>query len=56
MTIPALIKKARKLKIIFGEKVSSQTVYRLLKQHGVALRKRNKDLRKFEVQFSNDMW
>jgi len=56
LTIPALIKKAKKLKIIIGEIISSQTVYRLLKQHGVALRKRNEDLRKFEVQFSNDLW
>ncbi|RKX82163.1 MAG: IS481 family transposase [Spirochaetes bacterium] len=56
LTIPALIKKAKASKIIIGETVSSQTVYRLLKQHGLSLRKRNEDLRKFEVQFANDLW
>jgi transposase InsO family protein len=56
LTIPALLKKAKKERIITGEKISTQTLYRLIKQHGAARPKRTADLRKFEVQFSNDMW
>jgi len=56
LTIPALLKKARRQKIITNEKVSTQTLYRLIKQHGEAKPRRTADLRKFEVQFSNDMW
>lgn len=56
LTIPALIKKAREKRIITNEKVSTQTLYRLIKQYGNAKPKRTADLRKFEVQFTNDMW
>jgi len=56
LTIPSLLKKAKKNKIITGEKVSTQTIYRLVKQHGTVKPRQTADLRKFEVQFTNDMW
>lgn len=57
ISVPRLLEKAREQKIIpSGKNVSLESLYRILKTHKVEAKKKQEDLRKFEVQMSNDLW
>lgn len=57
LTIPRLIEKAKSDGVFPPDKnVPLATVYRLMKQHKLKTQKRAEDMRKFEVQMSNDLW
>lgn len=57
LTVPRLMEKAQALGLFPpGKEVSLATVYRLMKIHTVKTKKKQEDLRKFEVQMSNDLW
>jgi len=57
VSVARLVEKARS-KGVFppGKQVSDATVYRLMRLHKVEKKKKETDLRKFEVQMSNDLW
>lgn len=57
LTVPRLMEKARAAGLFPpGKEVSLATVYRLMKIHQVDSKKKKADMRKFEVQMSNDLW
>ena len=57
LSVPRLVEIAQG-KGIFppGYEVSIATVYRLMKKHKVDTGKKKEDMRKFEVQMTNDLW
>lgn len=57
LSVCRLVERARSSGLLPGEKdVSMATVYRFMKQHKLKKKKKQKDMRKFEVQMSNDLW
>jgi transposase InsO family protein len=57
LSVCRLVERARSSDLLPGEKeVSMATVYRFMKQHKLKRKKKQKDMRKFEVQMSNDLW
>jgi len=57
VSVPRLLEKANEQKIIPpGKTLSLESFYRILKKHKVQTKKKQEDLRKFEVQMSNDLW
>ena len=56
-TVPTILHKAVESGILVpNHRVTAATIYRIFKQHGVKRKKQEADLRKFEVQVSNDLW
>jgi len=57
-SVPVLLKLARERNILPEDfKASSQTIYRILKKHGLDRdRKKQEDMLKFEVELPNDLW
>ncbi|RKZ84238.1 MAG: IS481 family transposase [Gammaproteobacteria bacterium] len=57
LSVPRLVEKATAAGFFPpGKEVSLPTIYRLMRFHKVDGTKRNQDMRKFEVQMSNDLW
>lgn len=57
ISVPRLLQKAKEQKIIPpGKDLSLESLYRIFKTHKVETKKKQEDLRKFEVQMSNDLW
>lgn len=57
ISVTRLLEKAKSQKIIPpGNKVSLESVYRILRSHKLDTKKKKEDMRKFEVQMSNDLW
>lgn len=57
LSVPRLVAKAQRENIIPpGKMVSMASIYRLMKLHKIAAKKKKEDMRKFEVQMSNDLW
>lgn len=57
ISVPRLIEKANSPGMFPpGKEVSAATIYRLMKLHELKTKKQNEDMRKFEVQMSNDLW
>lgn len=57
LSVPRLVAKAQRENVIPpGKMVSMASIYRLMKLHKIAARKKKEDMRKFEVQMSNDLW
>ncbi|MCK5681045.1 DDE-type integrase/transposase/recombinase [bacterium] len=57
LSVRRLVERARSSGLLPGEKdVSMATVYRFMKQHKLKRKIKQKDMRKFEVQMSNDLW
>jgi putative transposase len=57
LTVPRIIEKAQKEGVFpSGKAIPVATVYRLMKQHKLKTQKKAEDMRKFEVQMSNDLW
>lgn len=57
ISVSRLVEKAKSQKIIPpGNKVSLESVYRILRSHKLDTKKKKEDMRKFEVQMSNDLW
>lgn len=57
LSVPRLVEKAKKSGIIAqGEKIPIGTVYRIMKMNKLKTKKKKEDMRKFEVQMSNDLW
>jgi putative transposase len=57
ISVTRLLEKAKSQKIIPpGNKVSLESVYRILRSHKLDIKKKKEDMRKFEVQMSNDLW
>jgi transposase InsO family protein len=57
LSVPRLVAKAQRENILPPVKmVSMASIYRLMKLHKIADRKKKEDMRKFEVQMSNDLW
>ncbi len=57
LSVCRLVERARTSGLLPGEKdISMATVYRFMKQHKLKRKKKQKDMRKFEVQMSNDLW
>jgi transposase InsO family protein len=57
-SVPVLLKLAKERNILPPDfKASSQSIYRLLKKHGLDRdRKKQENMLKFEVELPNDMW
>lgn len=56
-TIRKLIEQAYKRGIINNsDNISAPTIYRLFKQHDKSTFQKQEDMRKFEVELSNDLW
>lgn len=57
-SVPVLMELARKRNILPEDfKASNQSIYRILKKHGLDRdRKKQEDMRKFEVELPNDLW
>ncbi len=56
-TVPIILESAAKTGVIPAiHGITAATVYRIFKEHGVKKKKEDSDLRKFEVQVSNDLW
>lgn len=57
LSTPRLVEKARAEGLLSGDtSVSMATVYRLMKRYKLKREKKATDMRKFEVQMSNDLW
>lgn len=57
LSTPRLMEKARAEGLLSGDAtVSMATVYRLMKRYKLKREKKATDMRKFEVQMSNDLW
>jgi transposase InsO family protein len=57
LSTPRLVERARAEQIFPpGKELSMATIYRLMKLHTQRKEKVGRDLRKFEVQMSNDLW
>ncbi len=57
LSVPRLVEKAKASgDIPKSAPVSAATVYRLMKRHQVKRSEKKQDMRKFEVQMSNDLW
>ena len=57
LSVPRLVEKAHTSGLLPpGKEVSMPTVYRLMRQHKVQGSRKQQDMRKFEVQMSNDLW
>jgi transposase InsO family protein len=57
LSVPRLVEKARASgDIPESSFISTATVYRLMKQHKIRKPDKKQDMRKFEVQMSNDLW
>ena len=57
LSVPRLVEKAHTTGLLTpGKEVSMPTVYRLMRQHKVQGSRKQQDMRKFEVQMSNDLW
>lgn len=57
LSMPRLVEKARDANLFPpGKEVSMATLYRLTRLHRVKQDKQQADMRKFEVQMSNDLW
>lgn len=57
-SVPLLLDLARERNILPEDfKASNQSIYRILKKHGLDRdRKKQEDMRKFEVELPNDLW
>jgi transposase InsO family protein len=57
-SLPVILRVGRERKILPADfKVSGPTIYRLFKHHGLDKAEHpKKDLRRFEAEFSNDLW
>ena len=57
LSIPRLVQKAAATGLLPpGKQVSMPTIYRLMRRHKVQGTRKQQDMRKFEVQISNDLW
>jgi putative transposase len=57
LSVRRLVERAEKEHLFpAGQQPSMATIYRLLRMHKVETKKRREDMRKFEVQMSNDLW
>ena len=57
LSTPRLVEKAKEQGVFpAGKEVSMASIYRLMKLHKVKRQKTVQDMRKFEVQMSNDLW
>jgi len=57
ISVPRLIEKANNSGLFApGKEVPLATVYRIMKLHKLKTKKNQEDMRKFEVQMSNDLW
>ncbi|MDF1569438.1 MAG: DDE-type integrase/transposase/recombinase [Spirochaetaceae bacterium] len=57
LSVPRLVEKAAASGVLAGSpQVSLPTVYRLMRKHKVEGTRKQQDMRKFEVQMSNDLW
>lgn len=57
LSVPRLVEKAMALGLFPpGKNISMATVYRLMRLHKSDKIKKTQDMRKFEVQMSNDLW
>ena len=57
LSVPRLIEKAVAAGLFpAGKEVSMPTIYRLMRRHKVQGTRKQQDMRKFEVQMSNDLW
>ena len=57
LSIPRLVERAQREHLFpAGREPSMATIYRLLRLHKAETKKRREDMRKFEVQMSNDLW
>lgn len=57
LSIPRLVERAEREHLFpAGREPSMATIYRLLRLHKAETKKKREDMRKFEVQMSNDLW
>jgi transposase InsO family protein len=57
LSIPRLVERAEREHLFpVGREPSMATIYRLLRLHKAETKKKREDMRKFEVQMSNDLW
>lgn len=57
LSVPRLVEKVKASgDIPEASSISTATVYRLMQQHKVKKPEKKQDMRKFEVQMSNDLW
>jgi len=57
LSVPRIIELALQQGVLSqGNQTSGATIYRLMRLHKTKVEKKNQDLRKFEVQMTNDLW
>jgi len=57
LSIPRLVERAQREHLFpAGREPSMATIYRVLRLHKAETKKKREDMRKFEVQMSNDLW